>query len=156
MADILDNTESLTRAEIAALPHGEWEFTDYIDNDGIDPQPIAIHVRLKVEGDEVYADFEGTSPQAKGSINPNFAFTCSNVWVAMKCLIDPSIQSNSGFFRPIKISAPKGCFVNPQHPAPVAARGMSGPPHMPGGPGRNGPGDAREGPCRLGRWRSGD
>ena len=126
MADILDNTESLTRAEIAALPHGEWEFTDYIDNDGIDPQPIAIHVRLKVEGDEVYADFEGTSPQAKGSINPNFAFTCSNVWVAMKCLIDPSIQSNSGFFRPIKISAPKGCFVNPQHPAPVAARGMSG------------------------------
>ena len=126
MADILDNTESLTRAEIAALPHGEWEFTDYIDNDGIDPQPIAIHVRLKIEGDEVYADFAGTSPQARGSINPNFEFTCSNVWVAMKCLIDPSIPSNSGFFRPIKISAPEGCFVNPQHPAPVAARGMSG------------------------------
>ena len=44
----------------------------------------------------------------------------------MKCLIDPAIQSNSGFFRPFNITAPEGCFVNPQHPAPVAARGLAG------------------------------
>ena len=126
MADILDTTESLTRVEIANLPHGEWEFTDYIDNDSIDLRPIAIHVRVRIEEDEVYVDFDGTSPQARGSINPNFAFTKSMVYGVMKCLIDPSIQSNSGFFRPFNISAPEGCFVNPQHPAPVAARGMSG------------------------------
>ena len=126
MADILDTTERLTRAEISALPHGEWEFTDYIDNDGLDPEPIAIHARIKIEGDEVFVDFDGTSPQCRGSINPNFAYTKSNVYAAVKCLIDPAIQSNSGFFRPFKITAPEGCFVNPQHPAPVAARGMSG------------------------------
>ena len=126
MADILDTTERLTRAEIAALPHGEWEFTDYIDNDGIDPQPIAIHAQVRIDGDEVYVDFDGTSPQAKGSINPNFAYSKSQVYAVMKCLIDPAIQSNSGFFRPFKISAPEGCFVNPQHPAPVAARGLAG------------------------------
>ena len=126
MADILDTTERLTRAEIAALPQGEWEFTDYIDNDGIDPQPIAIHVRVKIDGDQVYVDFDGTSPQAKGSINPNFAYTKSQVYAAMKCLIDPAIQSNNGFFRPFTITAPEGSFVNPQHPAPVAARGLAG------------------------------
>ena len=126
MTDILDTTERLTRAEIASLPHGEWEFTDYIDNDGIDPQPIAIHVKLKIDGDEVFVDFDGTSPQAKGSINPNFAYTKSNVYAVVKCLIDPAIQSNSGFFRPFTIAAPEGCFVNPQHPAPVAARGLAG------------------------------
>ena len=126
MADILDTTERLTRAEITALPHGEWEFTDYVDNDGLEPQPIAIHVRVKIEGDEVYVDFDGTSPQAKGSINPNIAFTRSMVFAVMKSLIDPAIQSNGGFFRPFTITAPEGCFVNPQHPAPVAARGMSG------------------------------
>ena len=126
MTDILDTTERLTRAEIANLPHGEWEFTDYIDNDGLDPQPIAIHARVKIEGDEMYVDFDGTSPQAKGSINPNFAYTKSQVYAVMKCLIDPAIQSNSGFFRPFKITAPEGCFVNPQHPAPVAARGLAG------------------------------
>ncbi len=126
MTDILDTTEALTRAEIAALPQGEWEFVDYIDTDGIDPQPIAIKVKVKVEGDEFFVDFEGTSPQAKGSINPNFAYTKSNVYAVMKCLIDPAIQSNSGFFRPFNITAPEGCFVNPQHPAPVAARGLAG------------------------------
>ena len=126
MADILDTTEQLTRAEFTSLPHGEWEFTDYIDNDGIDPQPIAIHAKVKIEGDEVFVDFDGTSPQARGSINPNFAYTKSNVYAVLKCLIDPAIQSNSGFFRPFKITAPEGCFVNPQHPAPVAARGLAG------------------------------
>jgi N-methylhydantoinase B len=126
MTDILDTTERLTRAEITGLPQGEWEFTDYIDNDGIDPQPIAIHAKLKIEGDEVFVDFDGTSPQAKGSINPNFAYTKSNVYAVFKCLIDPAIQSNSGFFRAFNITAPEGCFVNPQHPAPVAARGLAG------------------------------
>ncbi|HIM37533.1 MAG TPA: hydantoinase B/oxoprolinase family protein, partial [Dehalococcoidia bacterium] len=126
MVDILDTTERLTRAEIAKLPHGEWEFVDYIDNDGIDPQPIEIHAKLKIQGDEVYVDFDGTSPQAKGSINPNFAYTKSNVYAALKCVMDPAIQSNSGFFRPFNITAPEGCFVNPQHPAPVAARGLAG------------------------------
>ena len=126
MTDILDTTERLTRAEITGLPQGEWEFTDYIDNDGIDPQPIAIHAKLKISGDEVFVDFDGTSPQAKGSINPNFAYTKSNVYAVFKCLIDPAIQSNSGFFRAFNITAPEGCFVNPQHPAPVAARGLAG------------------------------
>ena len=59
MADILDTTEALTRAEISSLPQGEWSFVDHIDNDG-------------------------TSPQAKGSINPNFAYTKSNVYAALK------------------------------------------------------------------------
>ena len=84
MADILDTTEALTRAEISSLPQGEWSFVDHIDNDGIDPQSIDIHVNVKIDGDEVFVDFDGTSPQAKGSINPNFAYTKSNVYAALK------------------------------------------------------------------------
>jgi N-methylhydantoinase B len=126
MTDIVDTTEVLARAEIRGLPQGEWEFTDYIDNDGIDMRPIAIKVKVKIDGDTVHVDFDGTSPQAKGSINPNIWYTKSCVYAAMKCLIDPSIQANSGFFRAFDIQAPEGCFVNPQHPAPVAARGLSG------------------------------
>ena len=126
MTDILDTTERLTRAEVSLLPQGEWEFTDYIDNDGIDLHPIQIHAKVKIDGGEIFVDFNGTSPQAKGSINPNFAYTKSNVYAVLKCLIDPAIQSNSGFFRPFNITAPEGCFVNPQHPAPVAARGLAG------------------------------
>ena len=126
MEDILDTTEKLTRSELSSLPQGEWEFSDYIDNDGIDPEPIEIRVKARIENDEMFVDFSGTSPQARGSITPNFAYTKPQVYAAMKCMIDPSIQSNNGFFRPFTITAPEGCFVNPQHPAPVAARGLAG------------------------------
>ena len=155
MSDILDTTERMTRAEIQGLPDGEWEFTDYIDNDGIDAQPIAIHAKVKIEGDTVYVDFDGTSPQAKGSINPNFAYTKSQVYAVMKHLIDESIQSNSGFFRAFEITAPEGCFVNPQHPAPVAARGPIGLPHYGHPLRRHGPGPTGEGTGSLRRRRGG-
>ena len=126
MADILDTTERLARAEIASMPQGEWEFTDYLDSSALDPDPIAIHVRLKIEGNQVYVDYDGTSPQARGSINPNLAYSKSMTYAPIKCVLSPGIQSNSGFFRCVNITAPEGCFVNPQHPAPVAARGVGG------------------------------
>ena len=126
MTDIIDYTERVTRAEIQDLPDGSWEFTDYIDEDGITTDPIAIKVKVTIADDEMHVDFTGTSPQARGSINPNFAFTKSAVYAVFKCLTNPTITANAGFFRPIKVEAPPGCFVNPQHPAPVAARGLGG------------------------------
>ena len=126
MADIVDYTERLTRAEIEDLPNGSWEFTDYVDDDGIRPDPIVIKVRVTIQGDEMLVDFTGTSPQARGSINPNLPFTKSAVYAVFKCLTNPNITANAGFFRPINVVAPPGCYVNPQHPAPVAARGLGG------------------------------
>ena len=126
MTDIIDYTERLTRAEIEGLPDGSWSFTDYVDSDGFSDDPIAIKLKVTIEGDEILLDFTGTSPQAKGSINPNFAFTKSAVYAALKNLTNPSITANAGFFRPIKVVATPGSYVNPQHPAPVAARGLGG------------------------------
>ena len=126
MTDIIDYTERLTRAEIEALPDGSWEFTDYVDDDGFSPDPIAIKVKVTIRRDNMLVDFTGTSPQAKGSINPNFAYTQSAVYAVFKTLTNPSIDANAGFFRPFKVVAPPGCYVNPQHPAPVAARGLGG------------------------------
>ena len=43
--DLLDYTERFTRAEIAKLPKGTWRFVDYLDNDGLDPQPDSASSR---------------------------------------------------------------------------------------------------------------
>ena len=126
MSDILDYTERLTRAEIAGLPNGTWDFSDYVDDDGFTNDPIEIKVKVTINHDEMLVDFTGTSPQAKGSINPNLPFTKSAVYAVFKCLTNPDITANAGFFRPFKVVAPPGCYVNPQHPAPVAARGLGG------------------------------
>src|SRR6185295_17455780 len=41
---------------------------------------------------------------------------------AVRALTDPTIPTNGGCFRPIKLRLPKGTIVNPQEPAPVNAR----------------------------------
>lgn len=126
MQDILDVTERQSRASIRDLPKGTWEYTDYVDGDGIEPGPIAIKAKVTIGDDEIKVDFTGTSPQAKGSINPNIHYSKAHVFAAFKCVMEPSIEANSGFFRVFDITAPAGSFVNPQHPAPVAARGLAG------------------------------
>ncbi|MDQ3559823.1 MAG: hydantoinase B/oxoprolinase family protein [Pseudomonadota bacterium] len=125
-ADLIDYTEKLTRATIRDLPDGVAEFTDWIDDDGVGSAPVKIHARLTVAGDRVEVDFSGTSPQTTGAINPNFWFTASCTYAAIRSVIDPSVPNNAGLYRAISVTAPEGCFVNPRFPAPVGARGLAG------------------------------
>ena len=69
MNDLIDYAEELTRAELISLPDGKWEFEDFLDDDGFQKEPIRIKVKLIKKNDELTADFKGTSPQVKGSIN---------------------------------------------------------------------------------------
>lgn len=126
LQELLAYTEQLTRAELRALPDGSWEFTDYLDDDGIDPDPIAIHAKVTKRSDEIEVDFSGTSPQVKGAINLPFAFSQSAVYTCVRSVLNLTIPNNAGFFRPIKVQAPLGSFVNCTSPAPVAARGLGG------------------------------
>lgn len=123
---LLDYTERLTRAELATWPDGEYEFTDYLDDDGIDPDPIPIKVKLTVKGDELEADFDGSAPQVKGAINCTLSFTKAAVYAAVKLLLGPDIPNNEGFFRPIKVRAPERSITNTKPPAAFAARGVTG------------------------------
>ena len=124
MKDLIDYAEELTRAELRSLPDGRWEFEDFLDDDGFQEEPIRIHVELTKEGDKITADFRGTSPQVKGSINMPYSFTCSATYACVRSVMDPSIPSNEGFFRPIEVRTEPGSFVDCTHPAPVAARGL--------------------------------
>jgi len=124
--ELLDYTEEFTRKEIKKLPDGEYEFTDHIDDDGIQPDPIAIHVKITKRDDSITVDFTGTSPTAKGAINPTLAYTKSASYACIRSVLNLDIPSNSGFFRPINFITQKGSFVDPLPPSPCAARGLAG------------------------------
>ena len=126
MKDIVDYTERLARASIAALPDGEVEFTEWNDDDGVGNGPIKIHVKLTVEGDEITADFTGTSPEMGGALHPNYWFTVSITYAALRTVLPADMPNNAGFYRPIKVIAPEGSWVNPRFPAAVGARGQGG------------------------------
>ena len=122
--DLIDYAEELTRAELLELPDGQWDFEDFLDDDGFQENPIRIVATLVKKNDELTVDFRGTDRQVKGAINMPFSFTASSVYACIRSVMDPSIPNNEGFFRPITVIAEPGSFVHCTHPAPVAARGL--------------------------------
>jgi N-methylhydantoinase B len=124
--DLMAYTERLARAEIAQWPDGRYAFTDYIDDDGMDPDPIPIAVAVTVRGDNLEVDFTGTSPQVRGAINATASFAKSAVYACVRALMSGGIPNNGGYFRPISVTVPSRSVINPDLPAPVAARGLTG------------------------------
>lgn len=125
-SELLDYTERLTRANIAALPDGEVDFTDWNDDDGAGSGPIRFQLKLIKRGDEFIADYTGTSPQGRGAIHTNFAFTQSCTYAPLRTVLDADIPNNAGFYRAITVIAPEGSFVNARYPAALGARGQAG------------------------------
>ncbi len=121
--ELLDRSEAMTRDALRAIPAGTYTYVDYLDNDGIDlDQPIKIEVAVTVADGEFTVDFTGTSPQVRGPFNCVPSGSKAAACYAVRALTDPSIPTNGGCFRPIKLVLPEGSIVNPREPAPVNAR----------------------------------
>ncbi len=114
---ILDQTEATMRAAISEIPDGTYTFTDHLDDYGPGTEPLTIHVAVTVDGDTLRVDFDGTSPQTESGLNAYLNYTKSYSYAAIKCLTDPYGPMNRGALRPIEITAPEGCFLNPHRPA---------------------------------------
>ncbi|WP_424975992.1 hydantoinase B/oxoprolinase family protein [Dinoroseobacter sp. S124A] len=115
---LTDRAEALMRAEISALPDGRWEAVDYLDNDGIDPEPLAIKVALEVSGDRLSLDFTGSAGVVKGPVNIALPTTIATAYVAMKHIF-PSLPANAGVMRPITVTVPESSILSAEFPAPT-------------------------------------
>lgn len=123
---LLDQAERLARNAIAAMPDGTYSFTDHIDEDGLDPDPIPITVSITVSADRMVVDFEGSARQVRGAINSPLPYTKSTVYACVRHLIGGDPPNNEGYFRPIEVRTTPGTIVDPVLPASVAARGLTG------------------------------
>jgi len=122
LQQLLDASEAGMRAVISRIADGTYEFEDKIDDDGITDQPIHIHARVTVAGEEMTVDLSGCSAQSLGPSNATLASTCSTVFYALMATADVPVPSNAGCYRPVKIIAPPGLCVNAAAPAPVVHR----------------------------------
>ena len=125
MQALLDYSERLCREEIRKMPDGTYEFVDYIDEDGMDPDPIPIRLKLTISGDRVLADFSGSAPQVRGSLNCSLSVTKASTYTAVKCFCGTPFPPNSGFFRPIEVIAPLGTVLNVAFPGATFMRGLT-------------------------------
>jgi N-methylhydantoinase B len=121
--ELLDRAERLTRAQIEAIPDGDYGFEDWLDDDGVSiGQPVKIAVTLRVRGSSMTFDFTGSDPQVRGPFNSVPASTMSAVYYAVRAISDASIPNNGGCFRAVDAVLPEGTIVNPRPPAPVSCR----------------------------------
>ena len=119
MGELLEYTERRTRAEIDALPHGVYEAEGFVDNDGYTDEPVRLRVRIEIGPDGVRFDTSGSDPQRRAPVNSTYAMTFSACAYALKCLVDPDLPVNDGFYRLVRLDAPEGTVTNCTWPAPV-------------------------------------
>ncbi len=117
---LIEYSERRLRAEIKDLPDGRYEAEMQVEDDGVTSDPFSVRVAVVVRGDELIADFTGSSPQVRGPMNCTYVVAASAVYNAAFCVADPEmlIPRNSGCYRPLRIIAPAGSVVNVKHPGP--------------------------------------
>lgn len=126
MSALLDYAENMTREEIRSWPKGTFHFIDHIDDDGMGSGAIPIEVAITVGEDSIIVDYAGSSDQVRGAINATRSYTNSCTYLSVRCALKGDVPNNAGVFRCIEIRVPEGSVLNPQSPAPVAARALTG------------------------------
>jgi N-methylhydantoinase B len=117
---LLEYSAEMMRATLREIPDGRYRGEDFLDNDGVTENPIAIRVTICIRGARADVDFSGSSPECAGSVNAVKAIADSAVFYVFRCLVDEQVPATSGLLRPIRITAPEGSIVNARPPCAVA------------------------------------
>ena len=116
---LIDYGEQRIRAELLQLPQGTFEAEGCLDDDGITSEPVHLKARVTLDGKSVIFDFTGTDDQRAAPMNCNLTQTFTACVYVLKCLVDPDIPVNEGFYQPIEVIAPEGSALNVRHPGAV-------------------------------------
>lgn len=121
LQELNDYAERLARAALADIPDGSYRFSDWLDDDGLGNTDLAIVATVQVKGGSIAVDFTGTAPQTAGNVNCPLSVAAAGVYYVFRCLMPEHTPACAGAFRPVRLSAPKGCLLNAERPAAVAA-----------------------------------
>lgn len=116
-------SERAMREKITAIPDGIYRYEYQIDGYDV---PLKIAAQLTVAGDSIEMDYAGSSLQVERAINCPWVYTNAFTVYPLKCAINPDVPNNEGMMRPFTVKAPAGSLLNPQHPAAVGARNLTG------------------------------
>ena len=117
--ELIEYTDRRTRSELAKLPKGVVVSEGVMDSDGYTDEPVKLKVKVTINDDGLLFDFSGTDDQRPAPVNSTYAQTHSGVAFVLKCLIDPDVPVNAGFYRNVHMIAPEGSVVNCTEPFPV-------------------------------------
>ena len=117
--ELIEYAERRARLGIAELPRGVFSAENQVDNDGYSDEPVHLKATVVIDESGIFFDFDGCDPQRRAPVNSTYSQTLSACAYALKCLIDPDIPPNEGFYRLLRMNAPEGSVVNCTHPSAV-------------------------------------
>ncbi len=120
---ILERSRDGVIAAIRDVPSGVYEHRSLLD--GYDFE-VEIRARMTIGEDRIDVDFDGSSPCSRYAINVPLNYAAAYSVFGIRCIVGPGIPNNSGSLAPFGVTAPAGCILNPQDPAPVARRHVIG------------------------------
>ena len=113
--------ESLVLKSLACIPTGQYQFEDYLDDDGYGHTDIPIRIKISVRNEGIEVDFSGTAKQVEGNLNCPMPVTAAAVFYVFRCLMPAHTPACHGALKGVTINAPGGSLVNARAPAAVAA-----------------------------------
>jgi N-methylhydantoinase B len=121
LLELNDYAARLAASRLGAIPDGEYEFSDVMDDDGQDHRALPVHVTMRVTGHHIRLDFSKSAPQVPGNINCPLSVVAAAVYYSFRCLMPDHVPACAGAFRSLDVFAPEGSLLNARRPAAVAA-----------------------------------
>ncbi|CAN5666020.1 hydantoinase B/oxoprolinase family protein [soil metagenome] len=117
--------DRLVRSGLRLVPDGVYAAEDVLDDDGFGNGPLRIRATLRISGDEMEADFTGTSPQTEGGVNAVAAITSSCVRYVTRCVVEAllgeTLPAGGGEMSAVRLVVPVRSLVSAESPSSVAA-----------------------------------
>ncbi len=120
---IIDATEARLRARIReVLTEGVYEAEDWLDDNGVDGQPVRFVVRLTVRDGTIEFDCSDCPDQVESGKNVPLSHTLATAYFCLSAAVDPYAATNEGLYRTVRLIARPGSILNPLPPAAVGSR----------------------------------
>ncbi|MCZ4292103.1 hydantoinase B/oxoprolinase family protein [Hoeflea alexandrii] len=118
MGELTARAAQMMRAQISNLPSGTVSAEDFLDNDGINDEPLKIALDLVIDGDRMVMDFSRSSPACAGPVNISRATTIAACYVALKHIFG-DVPANAGVLEPVEFRIDEDSLLSVKAPKPV-------------------------------------
>lgn len=119
-AKVIEDSETMARAKLRDLPDGTWRSRVY--GTAVDKRAQALRIfqvvcTMTKKDDELFLDFEGTSPQSDDATNSTLPCTMAHFCVALSNQLYWDVPWSDGKMAPISWNIPEGSILNASYPA---------------------------------------
>ncbi len=118
LGELSQRATRLMRAHLGRLPDGTYSAEDFLDNDGLVDEPLAVALDMKIEGETMTLDFQRSAPPCAGPVNIAYSTLVAGCYVAIKHLF-PDVPANQGVLEPIEVIVPEESLLRATAPRPT-------------------------------------